>query len=113
MDNTEKHGLNYCSVRSVCMSLKDFGGHIFTADFISSFKIICQKIFNQHLFSLGIHFRVEDISRNFPQFFLWSYYVHELIWLQRVGLISKYLRNTLRAKLQWKEEKNATYKNSC
>lgn len=34
--------------------LKDFGAQIFTANCLSSLKIVHQKIFTQHLFSSGI-----------------------------------------------------------
>lgn len=50
--------------------LKDFGAHIFTANYLSSLKIIYQKIFNQYLFYFGIYFHTGDISNIFFQFLL-------------------------------------------
>lgn len=42
--------------------LKDFGAQFFTANCLSSLKIIHHKIFTQHLFSFGIYFHTGDIS---------------------------------------------------
>lgn len=68
MDTTEKHGAE--QYKFCLHELKKIGGHIFIATFISSLKIIYQKIVNQHMFSLEIHFHVEDISRISLHFFL-------------------------------------------
>lgn len=50
--------------------LKGFGVHIFTANYLSSLKIIYQKVFNKHLFSFGIFFNTGDTSSIFLEFLL-------------------------------------------